>query len=53
MKERLEKVIDKMLDRFSEDAQQRSMEYSYGFFDAVAVVREMINTETVILSAGE
>ena len=40
-KEILEKTIQKMEDYYAENGKTKSLDYAFGFFDAVAVLREM------------
>ena len=45
MKNNTDAVIRALNDYFAEYGTNRSMEYVYGFMDAVAVVRNLVGTE--------
>lgn len=44
----LEEVIAGMMEYYSEYGEGRSMDYMYGFFDAVGLVRDMGNANAPV-----
>lgn len=39
----LNDALKAMLEYYNEQCRTRSMEYSYGYFDAMAVIKEMLD----------